>query len=263
MADNPQSCTDLVVRPTVTVREGALALVARNMPLGEKVVKLEGKKLVVISFPFVEHGVGGVLLPSAEVLAHHVASHETETLKAASEAASALGEKFYVVELGCGSAALGGLASAACAGVHAVVTDFVDILKLTRRTLSRNYGAVAASGGKVTSLPLPWGEALPASLAARRPGLVLGADIVYRTECHSALLTTLRLLCEVPAPAKGKNIYPTKVILAFAVRRPDEELSFFEAAKQAGFCAQELDVSCLPVGDHQCKVRLVQLVLGI
>ena len=71
----------------------------------------------------------------------------------------------HVVELGCGSAALGGLAAAA-SGLRATVTDLPEVLRLARKTLRRNGDAFGAAPAAVASVPLAWGDGpLPAGLA--------------------------------------------------------------------------------------------------
>jgi hypothetical protein len=94
--------------------------------------------------------------------------------------------------LGAGTAALGGIACAACHGASAVVTDLPEVLKLTRRTLTHNKKTIERVGGSVSSCPLTWGEKLPARLSSNSFDLILGADILYRNEFHSELLQTLR-----------------------------------------------------------------------
>ena len=287
----------LVVRSEVTARDEALALVAKSMPLGEEIIELSVSscttasdeaaandatrvvKLVVISFPFSEHGVGGVLWQAAVVLAQHVATVEVPRMLTEARGRSLPPN---VIELGCGSAALGGLAAAACGGFTATVTDLPEVLKLARRTLRRNGMAVAAARGGtdaggaaavVGSLALRWGEHLPPRLTSGPAvDLILGADVLYRGELHAALLETLRDLCEVGgagcaagtpgAASSGVTTASPRAILAFQSRHPDEEAAFVRTlCPRAGFEARALNLAGLPgIGDwHRARVRLLEL----
>jgi len=287
-------------------------MVAQHMPLGEDTVTLRGAEpwvsegsanaasknyvekigpevtLTVLSFPFQEHGVGGVLWPAAVVLAHHLAIRECPRWLQSTHAPdcdphqSSSQQLPLVVELGCGSACLGAMAAAACGGARALATDLPETVRLARRTLARNTDPVSARGGSVAVLPLPWGAPLPPRLQHERPALILGADIIYRCELHYSLLATLSALCTVRGSgiredknssdsssndsSSSTNISiskePTRVLLSFALRHPDKEASFLEKAKSVhGFQWRVLDLESLPVNAwSQTNVRVIELI---
>ena len=266
----------IIVRPDVSVRDEALALVASGMPQGESSVRLiferrgrddaaegadegtpiEGAdfrstsgnfsevNIIVLSFPFQDHGVGGVLWRAAVALAHYVAVRETSYLKRDSE----------VIELGCGSAALGGLACTLCSGCNSTVTDLPDVLKLARKTIRHNSEVIAASGGKIRSLHLAWGGDLPVQLARKSFDLVLGADVIYRDDLHNAILGTLEAL--------AKSNHSIRAIFSFHSRHPVQEAHFFEELAVAhGFVAEKFDLEGLDeLGEwHRRNIQIVQL----
>jgi len=290
-------------------------MVAQHMPLGEDTVTLrcgepwinEGKTntacenddevkcrdreagsevtLTVVSFPFQEHGVGGVLWPAAVVLAHHLALRECpRLLQTAQEPIPTRTQSIshatpLVVELGCGSACLGAMAAAACGGARTLATDLPETVRLARRTLARNTLSVSARGGSVAVLPLPWGASLPPRLQQERPALILGADIIYRSELHDSLLDTLSALCRLRDSDESENNSsrsrnssnrsssdghksqePTRVLLSFAMRHPDKEASFLEKAKSThGFHWRVLDLESLPVNVwSKTNVRVIE-----
>jgi protein N-lysine methyltransferase METTL21A len=296
--------SELIVRPSTNLRDETLAIVASGMPQGRTSISLTPNvgeesleeesscvEVHVLNFPFQDHGVGGVLWPAAVVLSHHIAQRERK-IKILSDKTPNVPTR--VLELGAGSAALGGLASAICLGANVVVTDLPEILKLTRRTLSENTGNVEKYGGSISSFPLVWGEPLPIRLLKHRFNIIVGADLLYRNELHDALLTTLRDLCKHTTPtthevskqtggaeqlvlndnllsSKGEEFcqysdlpLSTRVLLSFRVRHPEEESCFFAKAAREGFVVSEVSISDLSMLTPWQKDnhRIVQLTPG-
>jgi predicted nicotinamide N-methyase len=249
-------CTELVVRRDVTYMEEAISLIASGMPQGDQLItvpcgsaetedscaKLE---INVINFPFETYGIGGVTWKAAVVLAHHIASKEYNN------------QYDEVIELGCGTAALGGLACLGCIGNCTVtLTDFPDVLRLTKKTISRNLELVNSKGGHVKYSPLLWGQDLPASVEARGYDLVLGADIIYMSNLHSALLETLKSICLNSSKKKNKT---TRVLLSFKSRHPTEEKKFFDIeAPRYGFKVTNVDISDLTIDGCGCPDHLIK-----
>ena len=229
-------------------------------------------KLTVTSYAFEDHGVGGVVWPAAPLLAQYLLSsahHHHYDLSPSSR----------VLELGCGNSALAGMAVAAAFGCEATCTDLPEVIRFARRNVTRNRAAVEAMlGGRCATRPLAWGEQRPWK-ATNPPtfDLILGADIVYRSELHVPLLQTLRSFCQArvdsastssssssssssststtgstatdapPLPPPLLLPPPTRVLLAFQVRHPEEEDRLLgPLAASFGFAAEDVPLAGLP-----------------
>jgi hypothetical protein len=242
-------CTDIVLRPCFTELEKALALVAQGMPQGTTIFQFDDEvSLSIENFSFLDHGVGGVVWPAASVLSRWISSNEVDGLNEK----AADGKSIEVLELGCGSSALGGLSCALC-GCSATVTDFPDILKLTKVNILRNRTKFIQKGGRVTLVPLEWGSPLPSSLQ-KSFRLVIGADIIYNRDYHLSLLQTLRDVC-------GNSSDETRILLSFQPRHPEEERIFIEEiAPSMGFTVDELDItSCLVNSQTYQNTKIIEL----
>lgn len=179
--------------------------------------------------------------PAGVVLAHHLAGGEGGA------------DCRRVVELGCGCAALGGLALAGSGRCDAVVTDLAEVVDLCARNVERNRAVWEGAGRSVTCVPLDWAdEQLPVEV--RGCDLVVGADLLWRSEGHEPLLRTLRGLC-------AQDDGPRKAIFTFQERHPHEERAFLEEiAPSRGFAVQHLPLGALPVDDwHKAHVKLIEL----
>jgi predicted nicotinamide N-methyase len=253
----------VVFVPGDSHRDDAMALIASGMPQGEQTIELPVTSscaevddrlrggggilrtivLCVLNFPFLDHGVAGVMWQAATVLSRHLTMVEAPTLRGAT------GGNPTVLELGCGSAALGAMSGAAL-GWNAIATDLGDVLKLTKKTVRRNKEELESNGGSLKTVPLIWGHELQQNVN-QDFDLIVGSDILYRNELHPALLATLS---SIAGPS-------TRVILSFQVRHPEEEADFLDrGAVVHGFVAEELDIRGLQVSEWHLKfIRLVQL----
>ena len=144
----------------------------------------------------------------------------------------------HVVEVGSGTGVVGlGAARLGAARVH--LTDMEAVVPLMAQNIAlcglggegeREGSACVGGGGggggvgcphpgtgaQVTALALPWGQALPPSLApSASPGLtrvVLAVDVVYEPETFALLASTLRDLCA--------GLPDAEVWLAYRPRHP-------------------------------------------
>ena len=157
-----------------------------------------------------KHGesLGSSLWSSSEALARFLGMQIRE-LQAARG-----GRQLHVLELGCGI----GLPGILCAlqGCQVTLTDRSEVLGMTHKNVAANDIAHA-----VTVAELVWGSALPHSCAQADFDLVIGADILYRSDQLDALLHTL---LQVSRPQ-------TEVFLAYKQRIKSDERFFAAAAR--------------------------------
>lgn len=157
-----------------------------------------------------KHGesLGSSLWASSEALARFLGVRIRE-LQAARG-----GRQLRVLELGCGI----GLPGILCAlqGCQVTLTDQSEVLGITHKNVAANDIAHA-----VTVAELVWGSALPHSCAQADFDLVIGADILYRSDQLDALLHTL---LQVSRPQ-------TEVFLAYKQRIKSDERFFTAAAR--------------------------------
>ena len=145
----------------------------------------------------------------------------------------------HVVELGCGTGALGCLLAAACAPRPASLTltdGDAGALANARETVARNgWVAAEVEGAADAATPpplpaislarLPWGPSPPPGLGAARPGLlVLGADVSYDPASAPALAACVAALLRRGGPGSAA--------LFAGVRRTAGGVAAFEAAAE-------------------------------
>lgn len=151
------------------------------------------------------------------------------------------------VELGCG-AGLVSLAMASCGRdiqrVIATDGDAAVLERVTKPNFKANEGAVPASVLLRPAL-LNWGDVdaaeqlIEQELGGHRPGLIVGADVMYDREKHAALAQTIVALARPPAngggakssvaaPATGgAQEWRCRLLLAWEVRHIDHDEIFF------------------------------------
>ena len=245
----------LIVRAETTVMESALAMAGSGFSQGthdyDFLVKHRGEsgsrddelKLAITSFAFKEHGVGGVVWPAAPLLAQHVLSTEGRCLR---EPGS------RVLELGCGNSALCGIAVAAAFGCEVVATDLPAVLRFARRNVKQNKESIERHGGRVLCRVLEWGKAANNNPRPAPYDMILGADIVYRSELFVPLLETL----------SAYSAPNTRILLAFQQRHPADEVRLFgELIETFGFYAIDICIESTVHGASSWQLSNMRIVL--
>ena len=218
-----------------------------------RVSRLQAREGTVRSFvvPGIQTGVkisekaglalGSVTWDGAVVLSEYLASPK-EALKGKGE---------LVCELGAGTG-LSGTTAALC-GCQVLLTDKAgEVTSIMRETVELNGDSIAAAGGHADVLELSWGDAEATTRAvdwASMRGstgvfdIILGADIVFKTDLVEALLETIEGL--VPPGSK------TRVLLAYRERGAGD--IFFRGAIERGFA---LSVTAASSGSPPCQTSL-------
>ena len=296
----------IVVREATTHREAALALAGSGFAQGEKQfdfsvgregeAEAEGQQeeqqelrrttvsLTVRSYAFEDHGIGGVIWPAAPLLAKHLLWREGGFLlagdsrlgeAAAGEAARPRRRRRRVLELGCGNSALVGLAAAAAFGCDVTCTDVPEVaLRFAKLNASRNRATVEAGGGTCACRALLWGDEASASSRGGPPAspksfdLIVGADIVYQSELHVALLQTLRAHASNPLDdsddeAASEEKRRPRILLAFQSRHPQEEAQLLGPLARSFGCSRVMDLPVAGLPEvtpwEEAHMRIVEL----
>ena len=160
--------------------------------------------------------------------------------------------KFRVLDLGSGTGIVGLAAAASGACERVVLTDLPSVVPLLQRNAEHNAAAVEATD--ILPLALAWDDTSALrSVAAHGPfDLILGGDLLYRTQVVEPLLTALHAL-------SGKE---TAILLAASLGHSPETLKLFAArAAEAGFRAEWLDASAQQQGEAfaSAEVRMLRM----
>lgn len=126
-------------------------------------------------------GLGGKLWPSAAALARWLRSHR------------ALVEGAHVVELGCGTGAVG-LYAAALGAASVTLTDGGDerLLRVAMANLEANRAHIDPTGCHVRILRHEWGTGQLSASLPPRVHLLVGSDVTYARQTHAQLCTSIR-----------------------------------------------------------------------
>lgn len=157
------------------------------------------------------------------------------------------------LDLGSGTGIVGLAAAASGAFARVVLTDLPSVVPLLRENAETNSAALA--GVEVVALALPWDDVAALRECLRRFGpldLIVGGDLLYRTQVVGPLLTALTALASEQ----------TTVLLGASLAHSPETLQLFEQrAAAAGFCVERLGASEQLVEFASPEVRLLRLRL--
>ncbi|KAG9402526.1 hypothetical protein AC1031_007136 [Aphanomyces cochlioides] len=167
---------------------------------------IDGVVLTQNFFCAAENATGGALWDSSLVLWERIRHREFASKR--------------ILELGSG---VGFLAvKLANAGAHVIATDGDnDAMHLLRDNLKRNNVSDA-----VKTVPLEWGDDAASTqlLSTHGPSFdyVVGADLIYNSDFHEPLLTTLGAVCSTT----------TTFLFSYRVRHEDRDQHFLERLQE-------------------------------
>lgn len=136
-------------------------------------------------------------------------------------------QRLNVLELGSGCGIVGKALASIRPDCHVILSDLIDAMELIQLNLADSQ---LASGSRLSSMILDWGQDLPASITAEQFDLILVCDCTYNSDSIPALVTTLSALI---ARSPGAMI-----VVAHKLRH-DSELSFFDQMADAGLVHAE------------------------
>eukprot|EP00747_Dinoflagellata_sp_TGD_P170099 gnl/TRDRNA2_/TRDRNA2_200793_c0_seq1.p1 gnl/TRDRNA2_/TRDRNA2_200793_c0~~gnl/TRDRNA2_/TRDRNA2_200793_c0_seq1.p1 ORF type:complete len:332 (+),score=61.82 gnl/TRDRNA2_/TRDRNA2_200793_c0_seq1:75-998(+) len=202
--------------------------------------------------------VGGLLWAAGLALAQRLHLISSVTSLAAAAADDSI--RLHCLELGCGVAALPSLVAAAALGADVLATDTPDIVELAKACAARNEKALslssdesgdrwsAAAGGSFRVAAYEWGETPP-------PGspydLILGCDLLYDQDAYAPLAAAIAAALSVQGVA----------LLAFGVRRAEQEAQFFDLLQSRWGMAPPHEVEFLPAeaSTGRGPIRIVEV----
>lgn len=126
-----------------------------------------------------------------------------------------------MLELGSGCGIVGKALASIRPDCHVILSDLVDAMELIQHNLADTQ---LASGSRLSSMILDWGQELPACVTAEQFDLILVCDCTYNSDSIPALVKTLcALIARMPAA----------MIVVVNKIRHDSELSFFDQMADA------------------------------
>lgn len=142
-------------------------------------------------------------------------------------------QRLNVLELGSGCGIVGKALASIRPDCHVILSDLIDAMELILHNIADSQ---LASGSRLSSMILDWGQELPASITAEQFDLILVCDCTYNSDSIPALVKTLSaLIARLPA---------AMVVVANKIRH-DSELSFFVQMADAGLV--EVEQLTLPI----------------
>lgn len=143
-------------------------------------------------------------------------------------------QRLNVLELGSGCGIVGKALASIRPDCHVILSDLVDAMELISHNVADSQ---LASGSRLSSMILDWGQELPTSITAEQFDLILVCDCTYNSDSIPALVKTLSALLAR---------LPTAMIVVVNKIRHDSELSFFDQMADAGLV--EVEQLTIPVG---------------